>query len=982
MSHGAAAARGGQCSQYNGLNDVMPELLPIDESQRQVLLERLKTMPQFERLNNLMQQHNRAMSNPSVTQTVKDNILEHILTDDVKADAGEIFKEMFGIELDTQNIEHIVHILNCIIKAFINDLSVFRCIQMTGTLCLKAFYKIQGFRIAVAASFVGSTFYVGWISGIGQLCGLGLSGCQIVFSALAACHHLIYDPKKFMEQFVPLLGDNASVVGKFIASLNGAIVTPSLFAGLVAQGNVALLERMYSAGAGAGAGAGAPRPPGDGHLDNLRTVLEAEIARRRAIGEDATQLEAALALLIQPAPAAAPVPPLAPAAAPVPPPAAAADGVFNQMYRALTDAGGVYGDYVKTYIMNLYRYLNRVKQVFPGVVAPPGADFLSYSCNVFNDRIIQVFGIMSAQFAHAGINERQTKLATLLEFILPSNLRESIFQGDVFSASKEMGILAFRLKPSIIDCLSEFMTREHAIALLEGCSILFTPTVTEANVDSFVSSMPHVILERLLLLESPELSRESHDSQTAQPPMTPLRERLSTLHDDMINTLRKHPGIFFSDEELKEFEKTHGRGFKAAFMKLLNVQPSVAIASVAEFAACSFMHNVIGGDITSFEQAAAPKLLSKAHQKFLPLENLFSRMWQHLFTIVNQITDEADHNLTREEIIEMVQAKLGFRVGVGVDVDKFNNYVRTALIGFKLSCLWNPVRCTFTPAIVFVKGTQTPMAVMVLDIESTTTEVDPDTQFIKLKYILPISFFESGGVSVSQGVVTTAASALEAVKQPVMAFTGALNFVMNGAMSFGRNFLPCSMPNDASVQVINDQADAADAVFKEIALGIEGAEDNMEEGVTVTSEQQAKIDSILELSQPVIPVIPEMIDGDALAADSEELPDSLSDSAVAEATLDADLEGSPKVPVISRAAAERFAAAVAANTTRPRERDLTPPPSQSFFDRGGSHSRRIRRSSTRSSTTRGRKAASRRNKSKKRKQNSRRRSTRKTARKN
>jgi hypothetical protein len=286
---------------------------------------------------------------------------------------------------------------------------------------------------------------------------------------------------------------------------------------------------------------------------------------------------------------------------------------------------------------------------------------------------------------------------------------------------------------------------------------------------------------------------------------------------------------------------------------------------------------------------------------------------------------------------------------------------------------------------------------MVLDIESTSTEVDPDTQLIKLKYILPVSFFESGGVSVSQGVVTTAASALEAVKQPVMAFTGALNFVMNGAMSFGRNFLPCSMPNDASVRVINDQANEAESVFQKINQRIEGDEDDMELGVAVSSGEQDTIDSILERSQPVIPVLPEMIDGDALAADSEEPPaslsdslpaslpaslsDSLPDSDVAAATL-AHLDGSPKVPVKSRAATERFADAdavpVAADATRPRERDLTPPPS----DRGGSHSRRIRRSSTRSSTTRGRKAASRRNKSKKRKQNSRRRSTRKTARKN
>ena len=889
----AAAARGGECNQQNVLNDVMPELIPIYASQSQVI-------PQFSKLEDLMRQHNKAMREPSASQTVKKNILDNILTDDVKADAREIFKEMFGI--DHPGTQKIVNIINCIIKAFINnDLSVFRCIQMTGILLLIAFYKNQSFRIAVAGSFVGSTFYVGWISGIGQISVLGLSGCQYVFSALAACQQLISTPDQFMTQFVSLLGDNTRLVSGFIGSLQGAIDTPSIFTGLVAQGYVGLLERMYSAGAPPppGEGAGVAPPPGAGHLHDLRAALHAEIFRRQAIREDVTQLEAALVLLNQhaaaaAAAAAAPVPPLDPAAAaaaPVPPlapaPVAAANNrVFNEMYNELISAGGVYGDYVKTYIISLYRYLNQVKRVFPGVVGPPGTDFLSYSCNVFNDRIIQVFGIISAQFARAGINERQTILATLLEFILPSNLRRFIFEGDDFSASKEMGIIAFRLKPSIIECLAvtENITLEAAKLAVEGCSILFTPTVTIDNVDSFVSSMPHVILERLLLPnKGDESSGESQDSQTAQPPMTPERERLSTVNDDMLQIFRKYPNTFFSNEEHKNIDRRFGTGFKAAFIKLLNAQPSVAIASVAEFAACSFMHNVIGGDITSFEPVAATKLLSAAHLKFLPLEQLFSKTWMGLFTVVTEIT-EANPELNSYEIIKRVQASLGFGED---DTETFNKYVRSALIGFKLSCLWNPARCTFTPAIVFVKGTRTPMAVMVLDIESTTTEVHPETQMINTKYTFPITFFESGGVSVSQGVVTKAASALEAVTQPVMAFTGALNFVMNGAMSIGRRFLPCRTPlTDAeSDKFIQKEAVNAEKLAKKLAEEIakdlprqsdaesqssmgETAESqsSMGEPLILTPDHEAAINNILQNSQPVISG---MIDRDALAALSE-----------------------------------------------------------------------------------------------------------------
>ena len=458
------AAGGGRCGQQNGLNDVMPELLRTDAQGAVVLLNvpGVDFGVDFTNLRSLMHEQQQAMSEgPGVFDRVKNMIVTQFLVPDVKADAREILGPMFAIPEEGITPDRRNQLIDCILNSLIEDLSVFRSIQMTGTLLLKAFYKNNVFRVAIAASFVGSVAYVGWISGLGNLCELTLDGCRIVFSALAACHHLIANPDEFMAQFNLLLGEPISgQIAYFITVLRENIATPALFAGLVAQGNVTLLERLYrqpavpAPDAERGQPAQAQEP---GHLENLREAIDREIARleaeragapgagaagagaagagapgagaagdhlqallvaresiNRAIAPDPAADAAAAAQGPAPAAAAAAVPaPAAPAAA-----AAANRSLFNVMLTELRAAGGVISRYVQRYVLNLYNYLNRVRQIFPGVVGANGTDFLSYSCNVFlQNRIISLFGIISAQFTNAGTSERQTLLSTLLEYI-------------------------------------------------------------------------------------------------------------------------------------------------------------------------------------------------------------------------------------------------------------------------------------------------------------------------------------------------------------------------------------------------------------------------------------------------------------------------------------------------------------------------------------------------------------------------------------
>jgi hypothetical protein len=861
----AGAGRGarGGCREQNVLNDVMPELVNIQDG-RVVIRDLPGAAIDFTNLQRLMEQQNSAMTNSSsLSDTIKQTIISEILTDEVRGDAREILGPMFAIPDPVENRNAII---DSILDSMIQDLSVFRSIQITGSLCLKAFYKNNGFRIAIAVSFVGSVGYVGWISGLGSLCGLTLDGCQIVFSALAACHHLIADPNEFMAQFVPLLGSVIpSHVAAFVDALRIAIATPALFAGLVAQGNVTLLERLYRQPAVPAPDAGGGPPPAQaqepGHLENLRDAINAEINSLRALGAQGDHLQALLAAgdsinrAIAAVPAAAPAPaaaaaapanpaapadpaapaaaaapanpaapadPAAPAAAAAAPAAAAANvPLFNVMLEELRRVGRGISRYVQRYVLNLYNYLNRVRQIFPGVVGANGTDFLSYSCNVFlQNRIISLFGIISAQFTNAGISERQTLLSTLLEYILPSNLRWSVFHGDDYSASKELGILVFRLKPRIIHCLSvKLESEEDALRLLDSC-ILFASTLTEDNLAHFVSLMPHVILERILLTGPQGSLSESLSSTTANPSDSPLPERLSSVQRDILEAIRKYPNLFVLGKELEMFQEVYGTGFKGAVVKLLNAQPTVVLSDVAQTAKCCVMHNVVSSEIALFEQPAEPLHLSAAHQKFLPLENLFSGMCRRLFNYTTDVIEEIERSgedVTDEQIRQQVYTALKSQLGYNDDDEgqqKAETFVRRALLGFKLGCLWNPIRCTFTPAIGFKDGK--PLAIMIIDIEAADVEVNITTRLLQGTFKVPCSFLESGGIPVPQRVVGVASSVRDRAVSAAKTFGGGLNFVMRGVVSFGRNLLPCSAPA-APVEVRKNPEIAASAAQVETA---------------------------------------------------------------------------------------------------------------------------------------------------------------------
>ena len=809
------ARGGGGCSREA---EVMPELLAIQAHDIPLALQ-----PQFNELKKLMEDHTTSMSGgPSVSRNIKESIIRIILTNEVRPGARDILGPMFAIP----GAQHLgadengrTQLIDCILESLINEnVSVIQCINMTGKLLLKAFYKNNVFRIAVAASFVASVSYVGWISGLGTLCTLGLGGCQVVFSALAACHHLIADPHEFMIQFERILGpENRAIAAGFINSLTEVVNDPVIFAGLVAQGNVALWERMYRPAAAQAAAVARPLPPS--HLENLRDAMLARLqglengAERDAIVSALAVIETAINM--PPEGAAAVAPGAAAAVAPGAAAAPAAATLYREMLDHLVSTAGVCGNYGKRYILSLFRNLGRVTRVFPAVVGRPGTDVVSYYCNVIDNGIISVYGIISAQFAHAGIAEHETLLATLFESILSSKLRRMISKGDNFSASQELRYLAFSLKDSIIECLMRKGVAAHTAGeLLERCS-LFASTVTDANVAAFIADMPDAIVRRILLPNEPA----GPSSQDVEPPSSMTdEERFAWVANDFSEAARLN-SIFMTAAELQQ------EGPKSVATQLLNAQPFVRAANTAVAIKCKLLS--FGAEAAPiFEQPAMPVELSKAHLRFLPLENLFTGMCLRLFQRITDFIDSQDgspeinDNTIRDHIYRSLQDEFGYR-----DYDGFEKVIDTALIGFKIGTLWNNMRCTFTPAIVYKNGH--PLAVYLIDIEPTGVEVSISGQ-ITFKHKIPISFFKSGGFHVSrqtveavqelrQELLDTPASTVADAVYSFADFCTKKTKVLVGAL---RRMVSCEVVLPAEVAVLQQEGQDAVASYAQNVVSL------------------------------------------------------------------------------------------------------------------------------------------------------------------
>ena len=592
-----SSARGGP-SEAGGGGAVcdMPELIHLREAFPSNTPE---FTPTFTLLNELNSQYKRALSNPSIAETVRNDLLGRILTPDVKVQIFPILAQLFDAQARGDVTQgDIDRILNCILEALSKDLPLISIISMVARMYLKAFYNNSPVRLALAVSFVGSSGYLAWVGGMNQLASLGTTTCATILSIMANCAHLGYDPAQYLQQYNSILGES------FVNSLGGTIefIIPSPGSAF-AMSTVFLMGQIYGSGQfppahdllqahqGARGGVALNMPAAAAAavpaLEPVEVAAAMAAAGALAAGGDAAAATAAAtaartnADLINDATAAIAAAATAAAAAAGPAaagPAAAADSIFRIMFNELVNVAGVVKTVTINHLCRLVDLCREIVHTRPGQMVNQ-TNSIGYRANVCAIACINSFiDTLDTQAANVGLDREIMRSYGLLESMFPCSMRER----NETKAKQEIILTAHRIKDAVIECLKR-TDANYDITKLERACVVFTSELTKAKIDAFNSRELGHILEMLILAaqevqfevpndevadalaDDPQLYQEPSDSMEVAGPYTPLHARDSDIKELFDRALQDNPRVFRTEEEKKRMVNAKSAIYNATF---------------------------------------------------------------------------------------------------------------------------------------------------------------------------------------------------------------------------------------------------------------------------------------------------------------------------------------------------------------------------------------------------------------------------------
>jgi hypothetical protein len=568
----AAGGGGGGCD--------MPELIHLREAFPSNTPE---FTPTFTLLNELNSQYKRALSNPSIAETVRNDLLGRILTPYVKVQIFPILAQLFDARVGGDVTQaDIDRILNCILEALSKDLPLISIISMVARMYLKAFYNNSPVRLALAVSFVGSSGYLAWVGGMNQLASLGTTTCATILSIMANCAHLGYDPAQYLQQYNSILGES------FVNSLGGTIefIIPSPGSAF-AMSTVFLMGQIYGSGQfppahdllqahqGARGGVALNMPAAAAAavpaLEPVEVAAAMAAAGALAAGGDAAAATAAAtaartnADLINDATAAIAAAATAAAAAAGPAaagPAAAADSIFRIMFNELVNVAGVVKTVTINHLCRLVDLCREIVHTRPGQMVNQ-TNSIGYRANVCAIACINSFiDTLDTQAANVGLDREIMRSYGLLESMFPCSMRER----NETKAKQEIILTAHRIKDAVIECLKR-TDANYDITKLERACVVFTSELTKAKIDAFNSRELGHILEMLILAaqevqfevpndevadalaDDPQLYQEPSDSMEVAGSYTPLHGRNDDIKELFDRALQDNPRVFRTEEE-------------------------------------------------------------------------------------------------------------------------------------------------------------------------------------------------------------------------------------------------------------------------------------------------------------------------------------------------------------------------------------------------------------------------------------------------
>ena len=417
--------------------------------------------------------------NPGLLRDTRTALLTTAFPEEVRLLAEDVVREMFmclpePVPESGITSEHINTVVRCITDALMDDAPLTNVGTVIGNLFSSLFYGDNPVRIGTALVHAGATGYMAWISGLGRVAELSVESARIVFLGLMAGWGYIVAPN------APVVDQQPRFQGPLPFNVSNAQVYWGQLDRADPQGGFAIIEE-------------------------IRVML------RDRITDPANQLlclaELTRRVFDQCVPVGPGFRPFQRFQNPQPPPPNATN--FQLLVGQIR--GGA------TALLNFLGGLCDMVRKLPyqgvGQMGPRDRSVCHYVSNQFailGGGIYRCLRDQAILRGFSGDQINQIFLKSLLEFMVPPDIREAAERGYTISVHDQLGILASKIRDVVVRCCdSAFGAAKVSEEMLAQICRYFRSGLTE---DALRVLTAHDLVDILDHLESAEQDAQNPDS--------------------------------------------------------------------------------------------------------------------------------------------------------------------------------------------------------------------------------------------------------------------------------------------------------------------------------------------------------------------------------------------------------------------------------------------------------------------------------------
>ena len=577
---------------------------------------------------------------PGLLARTRTDLLTTAFPNDVRLLAQDVVREMFmclpePVPASGITPEHINTVVRCITDALMNDAPLTKVGTVIGNLFLSLFYGDNPVRIAVAVVHAGATGYMAWISGLNRVASLSIESARVVFLGLMAGWGYIGAP-------------NAPVVvqqPQFQGPLPFKVINAQEYWGQLDGAD----------------------PGGFAIIEEIRVML------RDNITDPVNQLLCLTELTRRVFDHCVPVGPgFRPFQRFQNPPLGSNATNFQLLVHQIS--GGAITLF--NFLGGLCDMVRKLPYQGVGQIGPQERSFRHYLSNQFAIMVGGMYRCLRDQAILRGFTPEQIDqifLKSLLEFMVPPDIRDAAERGYTISVQVQLGILASKIRDVVVRCCHEAGVDENMLA--EICQY-FRSGLTEDALRQHVSDDFMQIFD--------DIERAEQDAQNP--------DSAGGVYGGDSNPQARDEAVD------KELGKLQDLGFaevltarEAAILKSSREKTGVVgmACTLPDKCTQAVKGMIVGGAITLgstthaqiralLEEAAKPQNLAMSH-KYPPDPLVFL---VHISAVLDVCHEACQKKQTREAVIAEIQNHLP-RFGEPAAVIKF---VRSII---RMSIVWS-----------------------------------------------------------------------------------------------------------------------------------------------------------------------------------------------------------------------------------------------------------------------------------------------------